>query len=497
MKILLLHSVDDIDNLRKVIEKRTFAFLRYSPEHEYTLHHHEEFISEDIKGDVFDLIIFDFTFLSQRNWVVCDKQKLDNIKGKYSFLSSHTAVKVAFPQDDFSCCHICDDWMYDLGINIVFSPSARFASKLYPKTQEKAIFHDLISGLVDDSDIAVAERYYRPFDERHIDVGYRANALKASFGAFAQLKGVLGNKFEEHSKPWSKGLVYDFSNSSVFLNDDWMNFLSNCKFMLGMKGGASIIDYRGEITMAVDTYIRNKPEATYEEIRQHCFPEYKENIIIANNTPRIFEYAIAKNCQILIEDDYFDGFNAGTHYIALKKDFSNIGDVMKQMQDRILVENIISNAYDMLILSGKYHYKQFLGEFFNIIAKYRDDKEELMTDDNYVRDESEELSNMRHFFVKNMIYHVRKQSVLNEQITLYKREIYKQTEKDEGLKEEVRQCRNEAIVLQDKLRISTGLFGGIRELLGVNKYLRGDVNKKNLSTVLYLTLNKIYKMLFV
>ena len=50
-----------------------------------------------------------------------------------------------------------------------------------------------------------------------------------------------------------------------------------------------------------------------------------------------------------------------------KKDFSNFEDVLTMMKDEILVKKIIENAYNDLILSGKYSYKSFIQEFENTL----------------------------------------------------------------------------------------------------------------------------------
>ena len=57
--------------------------------------------------------------------------------------------------------------MYELGIDIIFSPSARFADILYPRTVTRAKVYHSISGLVDEGDIVLANKYYNPHISRN------------------------------------------------------------------------------------------------------------------------------------------------------------------------------------------------------------------------------------------------------------------------------------------------------------------------------------------
>ncbi len=53
----------------------------------------------------------------------------------------------------------------------------------------------------------------------------------------------------------------------------------------------------------------------------------------------------------------------GHHYIELKKDFSNIKDVIAQIKDHDHCRMIAANARKDLIDSGRWSYKTFFKEF--------------------------------------------------------------------------------------------------------------------------------------
>jgi len=56
------------------------------------------------------------------------------------------------------------------------------------------------------------------------------------------------------------------------------------------------------------------------------------------------------------------------HYIPLKKDFSNLDDVLSMIDDDDLVRDIAENAHRDLIASGEWSYARLIGDFDNTLA---------------------------------------------------------------------------------------------------------------------------------
>jgi hypothetical protein len=51
------------------------------------------------------------------------------------------------------------------------------------------------------------------------------------------------------------------------------------------------------------------------------------------------------------------------HYVSLRKDFSNLGDVLQLLKSRERCQTIIERAHHDLIASQRYTYRQFIEEF--------------------------------------------------------------------------------------------------------------------------------------
>jgi hypothetical protein len=77
-------------------------------------------------------------------------------------------------------------------------------------------------------------------------------------------------------------------------------------------------------------------------------------------SPRMFEAIALKTALVLFEGKYSGVLRPGEHYIPLKKDFSNVEDVLRQLDDVSGLEEITERAYNDIVRSGRYSYRTFV-----------------------------------------------------------------------------------------------------------------------------------------
>jgi glycosyltransferase involved in cell wall biosynthesis len=279
---------------------------------------------------------------------------------KYAFIATSSAVKLAFPQDDYDHSAILDAWLAEWQVQTIFSPLSEFQDILYPRLRQKAEILPCLTGYVDDVDLLILEDYARPFEERTTDVGYRARELPPLFGRLGRLKSELGRRFVDHAGG-RHGLKLDISTrpQDALHGADWLKFLGNCRFFLGSPSGSSLLDPEGSIKDAYLAYIAEHPEAGFEEVEAACFPGLDNIYQMAALGPRNIEAAAARVCQILIEDPCWTPMEPDVHYIPLRPDFSNIEHVLRRIGDPAAVQAMTDTCYDLLIRSGKYSYRRF------------------------------------------------------------------------------------------------------------------------------------------
>jgi hypothetical protein len=202
----------------------------------------------------------------------------------------------------------------------------------------------------------------RPFARRSIDIGYRGSVQPVLFGRLCWEKETIGESIRPHAE--RHGLKTDISSrwKDRFMGDAWLDFLGNCKATLGVESGSDIVDKDGQVEVKLNGFIRNNPKATDTEILEFLAP-YEGILTYRAIAPRHFEAAACKTVQILFEGNYQGIFHANRHYIPLKRDFSNVDEVLNKLQDERFCVNMTECAFEEIIMNDKYSFERFVENF--------------------------------------------------------------------------------------------------------------------------------------
>ncbi len=211
----------------------------------------------------------------------------------------------------------------------------------------------------------IPEEYRRlnyKIENREIDVGYRGSINPLIFGRLCYEKRKIGDDFIEYAMKY--GLITDISSKKEdrFLGKDWLDFLGNCKSVLGVESGSSIVDYDGNVYAKYKRYIFQNPQATEEEILAFLEP-YEQGISYCAVSPRHFEAAACRTLQVMYEGDFQGIFKSNRHYISLKKDFSNIEEVVEVILDDRHRKEIVDCAFEEIVMNDEYSFKTFVKKF--------------------------------------------------------------------------------------------------------------------------------------
>jgi hypothetical protein len=370
LKILILHDNWDLTQTRRTSFNHAFCLLKYAPWNEYELQTFRQPVPPRLRRERFDAIILDTTFLCWR-WALPHEQYLERLLSEYDFVGDSDAVKVALPQDEYDQTERLDDWFARWRINLIYSASYAHRDLFYPKASQYAEIVEALTGYIDDADIAMMQRLARPFKEREIDVGYRAKYLPAYFGRHGRLKAEIGERFLAAAQ--GRGLRLDIllgdAPHQVLRGDDWLKFLSNCRFTLGCESGSSLLDPRGEIRAACNAYLRRHPKSEFDEIEAACFPGQDMKRVFSAFSPRLFEAALAGACQVLVPGKYLGVLEPNQHYIPLAADFSNIGDVLDELRDWQRAERRVAACRSALIDDERFNYRGFAATLLQRIER--------------------------------------------------------------------------------------------------------------------------------
>ena len=301
----------------------------------------------------YDLIIFDWSFVGLRT----ARLRFQQILKKIDNLKKSNAIKICMPQDEFTSMDLLCDMINDFKINYVFSvaPPSEW-KKIYRDVNfEKVKYFQVLTGYLEDS---LVQRWINnPVDSnRPIDIGYRTVST-AIWGRFNLLKASIANLFLTVSE--QNGLKHDIKIGAEYfkVGDEWLRFLSKCRYTLGIEGGSRILDWDGSILAAVCDYLDRNPDAIFDELAQTCVPVEREGEInVIAISPRHLEACLTRTVQILVEGNYNGILKPDVHYIPLKSDFSNIDNVLSRISDEAARSKMAENAIREIVLSNNYTY---------------------------------------------------------------------------------------------------------------------------------------------
>lgn len=277
------------------------------------------------------------------------------------------SYKVAFFQDEYHHCKARFAFLNDYNVDCVYTLVLdRDFDKIYRKYTRVPTLVNHIPGYVSDDCLAAAQRFALPVDQRTIDVGYRGRKLPPYMGRGSREKYTIGPEFKRRAAGLGLELDIEVDERHRIYGEKWYKFLGNCKACLGVEAGVSVFDIEDVALEQYNTLIAANPHTDLDDLRepiQKILEPWEDYIFHRVISPRHFEAAAFRICQILFEGHYSGIMKPRVHYIPLKKDFSNFDDVIRMLSDRSLCDEVRSNAHRDLIASGDHTYACFMQSF--------------------------------------------------------------------------------------------------------------------------------------
>ena len=188
-------------------------------------------------------------------------------------------------------------------------------------------------------------------------------------GKLAAEKWQIAEQFVRSTK--DTGLVCDLAvrEEDRIYGDRWTKFVESCKAVLGVESGASVFDFDGSIRAAVETFLVANPEATFEDVESRFLRQHEGKIRLNQISPRCFEAAALRTAMVLFEGEYSGVLQPWTHYVPLRKDFSNIGEVVDALRNPRRLQAIADAAYRDVALNPAWSYETLVREFDCVISR--------------------------------------------------------------------------------------------------------------------------------
>ncbi len=352
--------------LRSTVEDHLYSLRRYSRARCFYANAMLGPIPAWMRRIDHDAIVFHTSFLSAMRWA---PDLAPILRERALELRESPAIKAAMPQDEFLRSRDLCAFIKDAGIDVVFSVSpASEWPKIYAGVdRDRVAFEPTLTGYLDEETLARIAKILDRAPARSRDLFYRAGAQRPYLGRHGMLKTEIAHAGAAEAR--KRGLSADISVSpaDALFGEDWFRALAASRWTLGVEGGASILDREGEIRAATERYLAEHPSAPYDEVEAACFPQRDGELALFAISPRHLEACATRTGQILVEGAYSGVLEPGRHYLPVRTDLSNLGDVLEEARDESRRDALTEAAHRDIVVSGRYTYRGFVADVERVL----------------------------------------------------------------------------------------------------------------------------------
>lgn len=275
-------------------------------------------------------------------------------------ISRFGGLKVEFMQDEYRQVDALTASIRQLGIHLLFSSvPAESVTSVYGSRLPDVEILPTLTGYVPAD---LEGHSPRSLEGRRLDVVYRGRSVPYWLGRLGQDKNLIGREFLARA-PTDLRCDISWTEADRIYGEAWYRFLGSSRTTLGTESGASIVDFDGSLQERTESFLRERPAATFDEVEGEILAPFEGNAVIQAVSPRVFEAAALGTAMINFPGRYSGVIEPWVHYIPLEKDFSNFDDVVSALRDDGVLDPLVSRAHADLVSSGRYSLKTFMARF--------------------------------------------------------------------------------------------------------------------------------------
>jgi hypothetical protein len=230
---------------------------------------------------------------------------------------------------------------------------ADYVASQLPEAAAKWLYAECTASRVLLAPAALNEAVYRAAGtERPIDIGFRGDLYGVALGDMDRTRAL--ELFREKGPGW--GLSTDIQYVRC-PRAQWSEFLNCCRGIVGAESGTSYLERDDRTQQAVADFLRGRPGATFDEVFDRFFRDYRSPVSGKAISSRHFEPIGTETCQVLVEGHYNGILVADEHYIALRRDLSNVADVVARLQDEPYRARMVRRAKEYALDAHTYRHR--------------------------------------------------------------------------------------------------------------------------------------------
>lgn len=271
-------------------------------------------------------------------------------------LAAYQGLKVLFIQDEYEATEQSRTWMEKLGFQLVFTcVPQQYVEEIYPKSRfPNTDFLTTLTGFVPDRFEKL--RATRPLRERQTVLAYRGRALPYWYGVMGQDKQYIGVRMRELCEQRGVPCDIEWDDKKRIYGEAWYEFVGGARATLGTESGANVFDFHGDIRRSIEAELAKNPSFSFEEASARFLAAHEGRVRMNQVSPRIFEAVALKTALVLFEGEYSGVVQPWTHYLPLKKDFSNADEIFAKLADLDGLQVMVDRAFMDVIESRKFSY---------------------------------------------------------------------------------------------------------------------------------------------
>src|SRR3984893_1460625 len=344
LRILMLCGVRDETG---AIRDHVDAFAKHS-RHEFEILWNLGGLPDTVELDAFDALVVHYSLIACHDTYLAPsaRRRIRAFKG----------LKAAFVQDEYRFINRTVDALSYLGIHLLFTlAEEEIVNEVYPELKLPGVRKiTVLTGYVPER---LAAALVPDYEDRPVDVGYRARRVPAWIGEHTLQKWQIAEKFAADAPRYGLRVDVSCREEDRIYGEDWVRFICSCKAVLGTESGASVCDFTGKIQNNVERHAARYPDASFDVLRELYFRPEDGKLVMNVISPRCFEAAALRTLMILYEGQYSGILEPWKHYVPLMRDHSNMNEVVGVLRDARKAKSIIRGAYEDLVLSGRYSYR--------------------------------------------------------------------------------------------------------------------------------------------
>jgi hypothetical protein len=338
-------------------------------------------LQRDVKMRDFDVVVVHFSLTLALDSYITPAMRKE--------MSEFTGLKMLFIQDEYRFIDHTIDAIEETGMHVIFTvtkPSQR--TKVYPEGRVPGVhFEHILTGYVPKWLTVYGTT---PYKRRKFDVTYRGRSYPAWHGQPGRDRIIIGQRFLKESRRFGLKCDIRWDEKSRLYGAFWVEFLRQSRAQLCTESAIGVYDRDGVISSKTETYVNMlyKPEdqakineREYTEIKEKFFKDREGEVDSSVISPRAFEAVAIRTLLIMYEGEYSGIFKPWRHYIPLKKDHSNMAEVVEALKDEKRSAEIIANAYAEIAQNPAYQYRTLVARFDEIIAEKL--QPEMLSDSHY------------------------------------------------------------------------------------------------------------------